>query len=603
MMNELASVEAAAAPTDSPSLWGGLTNIYGHMSRRRRQQLFAVLILMLAGAIAELATIGAVIPFIALLADTGAKHHRWLSLIPGPHQGNGPLFTVATAFIVFAVVAGLVRLQLQMSTRNFAFQLGHELTVEIQRRVLLQPYSFHVHRNTSTLLTVLNKTDVLVNGMLIPLMHAITGGVIATFVIAILIAVDPLITVSITASLVIAYALFSAASRKRLAANSNVQKTAYDERTQVVQESLGGIREVIIDGAQALYLNEFRRIDLKLAEARATSQLISLAPHYLIEMVGMILIASIALVLSGRSGGIATALPVLGTLALGAQRLLPLVQDVYRGWSASETHRSIFDQVVELLSLPTAESGAASTAPFEVRRSIRLESVTLNYPTRAGAALDKVTLEIPVGHMLALVGSTGSGKSTLVDVIMGLLPVSAGRVLIDNDPLTGATVHRWHRSIAHVPQSIFLADTTVARNIALSLPDDKPDDSRIVDAAKKAQLDDFVRSLPSGYETFVGERGVRLSGGQRQRLGIARAIYKDAPVLVLDEATSALDEVIEDAVIAALYQLREEGRTIIIVAHRLSTIRHCDLVARLDHGQLVEFGPFDEVFGAAAKPS
>jgi ATP-binding cassette subfamily B protein len=595
-MNKAASVESVAAPA-VPSLWSGLSEIYRHMSRRRRRQLFTVLVLMLAGAVAELATIGAVIPFIVLLADTRATHHRWLSLIPGPHEGNWPLFTVAAAFIGFAVVAGVVRLQLAMSTRNFAFQLGHELTVEIQRRVLLQPYSFHVHRNTSTLLTVLNKTDVLVNGMLIPMMHAVTGGVIAAFVIAMLIAIDPLITVSITAALVIAYALFSAAFRRRLEANSDVQKTAYDERTQVVQESLGGIREVIIDAAQAMYLNKFRSIDLKLAEARATTQLIYLAPHYLIEMVGMILIAAIALVLSGRSNGIAAALPVLGTLALGAQRLLPVVQDVYRGWSAAEIHRPIFDQVVELLALPIAQSGAPSATPFEVRRSIRVEEVTLNYPTRAAPALDKVSLEIPAGSMVALVGATGSGKSTLVDVIMGLLSASAGRVLIDDIPLTGARLKRWHRSIAHVPQSIFLADTTIARNIALSLPDDKPDERRIVDAARRAQLHEFVQSLPSGYDTLVGERGVRLSGGQRQRLGIARAIYKDAPVLVLDEATSALDEAIEAAVIAALYQLSQDGRTIIIVAHRLSTIRHCDLVARLDSGQIAAMGTFAEVLG------
>jgi ATP-binding cassette subfamily B protein len=202
--------------------------------------------------------------------------------------------------------------------------------------------------------------------------------------------------------------------------------------------------------------------------------------------------------------------------------------------------------------------------------------------------LDEISLTIPRASMLALVGSTGSGKSTLVDVIMGLLQPGAGRILIDEIPLTETSRRQWHRSVAHVPQSIFLADASIARNIALSLPDEAADEWRIVEAAKIAQLHDFVLSLPGGYDTYVGERGIRLSGGQRQRLGIARAVYKNAPILILDEATSALDEATEAAVIEALEELRREGRTIIIVAHRASTVSRCDKVVRLHEGRLVE---------------
>jgi ABC-type multidrug transport system fused ATPase/permease subunit len=592
-MNDVASTSGSEKRPET--LVAGLRVLYRHMSAPRRRQFFAVLSLMFAGAFAELGTIGSLIPFIALLAGSGQQHHGWLSLILGSHPGNRALIVAASAFVAFAIVAGLVRFRLAISSRNFVFHLGHDLAVELQRRVLLQPYSFHVHRNSSTLLTALNKIELLVAAMLLPLMHAVTGGVIAVFVIALLVAINPLITVVVAGSLMLTYGLFSVSFRRKLAAVSVIQKTSYDERTQVVQESLGGIREVIIDGSQSMYLKEFGRVDLRLAKARATNQLIFLAPHYLIEIVGMALIATVALVLGSRNGGISAALPVLGTLVLGAQRLLPLVQDVYRGWSAVEAHRPLLDQVAELLSLQVSEPAGRSAAPLELRRSIRLEGVSLIYPTRHAAALQHVTLTIPRGSILALVGATGSGKSTLVDVLMGLLPPSQGRVFIDDVPLTAATQNRWYRSIAHVPQSIFLADTTIARNIALSLPDQSPDEERIITAAKKAQLHDFVLSLPAGYETYVGERGIRVSGGQRQRLGIARAIYKDAPILVLDEATSALDDRTEADVLAALDQLRREGRTIIIVAHRLSTVRHCDLVARLDLGRLVEFGPLGDL--------
>ena len=570
------------------TLWTGLKAIYARMSRPRRRQLFLVLGLMLFGAVAELGTIGAVIPFLALLANGRAHTSVFAGILPV----HGALTVAATIFILFALLAGIVRLALARTTRRFTFRLGHELTVEIQRRVLLQPLTFHIHTNTSTLLSALNKTESLVYDILLPLMHAVIGGTIAIAIVALLLFVAPITAVIVAAAVAITYAAVSAMLQKRLSAISGVMEASYDERLQVVQESLGGIRDVIIDNSQATYLDEFRSIDSRLADARATNQFIALAPRYAIEMVGVVVIAAIAIVAAGRPGGITAALPALGALALGAQRLLPLVQEVYSGWSTLQGQRSTFRQIIQLLSLP-AEEADGSVAPLELQREIAIESVSFAYAGRDRRALDDVSLRIADGSMLALVGPTGSGKSTLLDLLMGLLQPDEGRILIDGVPLGPATERRWHRSIAHVPQSIFLADASIARNIALSLPG-PPDQVRIVESARKAQLHEFIVSLPEGYDTIVGERGVRLSGGQRQRLGLARAIYKDAPVFILDEPTSALDEVTERSVIAALDELRREERTIIIVAHRISTIRQCDTVARLQHGRLVEAGPGSE---------
>ena len=580
------------------TLWAGLREIHARMSRGRRRQLLVVLLLMLAGAVAELGTIGAVVPLLGLLASAGGGQDRiWIFGIPRALSGLDPLLVAASLFILLAVAAGLIRLQLARSSRRFVFGLGHELAVEIQRRVLLQPFSFHDHRNSSALLNAMHKTETSVLNVLLPLMHAATSAIIGVCVIALLLVVAPLITLIVGTAFVATYALISRASRKRLADNSEILEHAYDDRLQVVQESLGGIRDVILDDAQDMYLREFAAHDAKVAEARATTEFIGLAPHYIIEMAGMVAIAAVAVVAARQNGGIIVALPMLGALALGAQRLLPLVQQIYSGWSTLEGQRSVFGQVIELLQLPVSEVQESPAAALELRNSIRLDGVSFTYPTRRRAALQGVDLEIPRGTILALVGPTGSGKSTLVDVLLGLLQPGAGRVLIDDVPLTEARHRQWHRSVAHVPQSIFLADSTIARNIALSLPRDAPDERRIVDAAKTAQLHDFIISLPAGYETLVGERGIRLSGGQRQRLGIARAIYKDTPLLILDEATSALDDLTEAAVIAALERLRIEGRTIIIIAHRMSTIRHCDLIARLEQGKLVHIGSFAEVMG------
>lgn len=574
------------------SLIGGLRRIYALMTPRLRRDLAGVILLMLAGAVAELATIGAVIPYLIVLADSGSARARpFISLAQRTGFGADPLVLATIAFILVAVAAGLVRLQLARSSRRFIFALGHMLSLEIQRRVLLQPFSFHVHRNSSTLLSALDKMETLLFEVLLPLMQAVTGAMIGLFVIAFLLSVAPVTTLLVTAAFAASYLLISAITRKRLKANSKALETAYDERLKIVQESLGGIRDVIIDNAQPMYLGKFDEVDARLSSARTGTQLIALAPRYLIETAGMVIIALIALAAANRPGGISAALPIVGALALGAQRLLPLVQGVYSGWSTVEGERSVFAQVIELLSLAVAEKSTLPEQPLVLHRALTLKDVSFTYPTRRHAAIDAVSLSIPRGAMLALVGPTGSGKSTLVDLIMGLLPADAGEIALDDLCLTPANRRLWYRSIAHVPQSIFLADSTIAENIALSLPESPIEPDRIVDSANKAQLHDFIASLPEGYETYVGERGIRLSGGQRQRLGIARAIYKNAPILILDEATSALDELTERAVVGALERLRSEGRTILIVAHRQSTIRQCDLVARLDHGRLVEVGP------------
>ncbi len=328
----------------------------------------------------------------------------------------------------------------------------------------------------------------------------------------------------------------------------------------------------------------------KLNRARANTAFIASVPRFIIETVGVVLIAGLAVAISNREGGLAAALPVLGALALGAQRLLPLVQQIYTGWSSATGHMSVLDQTLELLRLPIAEEhrDLRPVKPLPLRDAIELEQVSFTYRTRHRPAVDGVTLKIAAGSTIALVGPTGSGKSSLGDLLMGLLEPSEGRVCVDGVPLSRKNRRRWQRSIAHVPQSIFLADSTIARNIALSDYQDGVDLERVIEAARRAQLHEFVQSLEDGYQTPIGERGVRLSGGQKQRLGIARAIYKRAPVLVLDEPTSALDEETEAAVMDGLRRLGEEGLTVIIITHRHSAVARCDTVARLKNGRLVD---------------
>jgi ABC-type multidrug transport system fused ATPase/permease subunit len=580
-----------------------MRELYSMLSPRRRRQFYLVLGLMIAGAFAELATIGAVLPFLSLLADP----HR-VEQVPllaaffsdlGAVTPHARLVAATGLFVVLALIAAAVRLQLTWSSQDFVFSLGHDLAVDIQRRLLLQPYTFHINHNTSSLVAALEKVGVLVFNVLQQVMQAAIAVFISLFIIAALIAVDPFTALAAAAAFSLVYLLVSAFTRRRLAANSEFIGVSFDERVKIMQESLGGIRDVIIDNSQAVYLEAFRRVDDRFNTAKANTAFIGAAPRFVIESLGMVLIAVLAITISAREGGFAGALPILGALALGAQRLLPLLQQIYVGWSLAAGNESVIVQVLDLMRLPVDEelARAGQVPPLPLRDRIRVENVSFAYASRRGPALQNISLDIPRGARIALIGRTGSGKSTLADLLMGLIEPGEGRITVDGVPLTHDNRRSWQRSIAHVPQAIFLADASIARNIAFGVPADAIDRERVTDAARKAQLDEFVAALPEGYDTHVGERGVRLSGGQRQRLGIARAIYKEASVLVLDEATSALDDTTEAAVMQALDQLGDEGRTIVLIAHRLSTVSRADIVVRLDNGRLAELGSYAEVVG------
>ena len=589
---------------DQTGLWSGLRGLFDTLTPRRRRHFYVVLALMFAGAVAELATIGAVLPFLSLLADPDR-----ISRIPALGAafdrvgavGNSQRLIAATVlFIGLAIIAALIRLQLTWSSQKFIFRVGHELAVDIQRRILFQPYTFHINRNTSTLIASLDKVGTLVFHVLLQLMQAAIAVVISIFIIAALIYVDPFTALVSATAFGLIYLMVSRLMRSRLDRNSEIVGATWDERVKIVQESLGGIRDVIIDNSQPVYLEAFRKIDDRFSTAKTNTTFIGAAPRFVIESLGMSLIAVLAVIMAERQGGLATAIPILGALALGAQRLLPMLQQVYVSWSVAVGNNSVINQVLELTRLPIANamvhSDEAIRLPFA--RAIRLEKVGFAYANRSAPALQDVSFEIVHGQRVALIGKTGSGKSTLADLLMGLIEPSEGQITVDGVALTDENRRNWQRSIAHVPQAIFLADASIARNIALGVPAREIDLARVVEAAKKAQLDEFVAELPEGFHTFVGERGIRLSGGQRQRLGIARAIYKQAPVLVLDEATSALDDATETAVMRALDQLGDEGRTIIMIAHRMSTVSQADLVVRLDGGRVAEVGNYSEVVGA-----
>jgi ABC-type multidrug transport system fused ATPase/permease subunit len=432
-------------------------------------------------------------------------------------------------------------------------------------------------------------------GVLLPVLTLISSLVLLVAVTAALVAIDPMVATAAAVCFGTGYSLITWVTRRQLQLNS--RRIAH-EQTQVVkalQEGLGGIRDVLLDGTQSSYCDIYCQADNPLRRAQGNNTFIGSSPRYVMEALGMVLIASLAYALNGQVGGIATALPVLGALALGAQRLLPVLQQAYSAWASIASNHASLADVIELLDQPLpAELLQSAPAPLLMQSDIRFDNVYFRYTSDGPWVLNGLSLSIPKGARVGFVGSTGSGKTTTLDLLMGLLIPTKGELLVDSQPISGNRLRAWQKTIAHVPQTIYLADATLAENIAFGVPRNAIDLDRVRQAARQAQIADFIESSPEGYEAYVGERGIRLSGGQRQRIGIARALYKQATVLVFDEATSALDNATEQSVMDAIEGLNRD-LTIFLVAHRLTTVMCCDTIIELEHGQFVAQGTFEQL--------
>ncbi|WP_397411219.1 ABC transporter ATP-binding protein [Polaromonas sp.] len=577
-----------------------LRDLWRHMSKRRQRQFSALLALMLVSAFAEVVSLGAVLPFLAVLTApermfnvpfvaTAAK--AWGISVP-----QQLLLPLTVTFASAALVAAGIRMLLMWANLRFGLASGASLSLELYRRTLYQPYQVHLARNSSEVISgITNKVNDVTFGVLQPLLALISALVLMASVIGILIFIDAI--VAITAGLVfgLSYAVTAFLVRHRLKRNSQRIAREQTQMVKALQEGLGGIRDVLLDGAQPMYCEIYRRADMPLRQAQGNNQFINGMPRHVMEALGMVLIAVLAYILSGDKGGVAAALPTLGALALGAQRLLPALQLCYSSWAAIAASQASLAETIALLKQPLPpEASLPPAAPLRFAREIRFDGVRFRYSAEGPWVLDGLDLRIPKGARVGFVGSTGSGKSTALDLLMGLLPPTEGQLSVDGEPVIGARLRSWQRTIAHVPQSIYLADTTLAENIAFGVQPELIDLERVREAARQAQIAKFIESSPQGYDAFVGERGVRLSGGQRQRIGIARALYKQASVLIFDEATSALDNATEQSVMDSITSL-DRSLTVFLIAHRLSTVRHCDLLVELNHGKIAGIGTYDEL--------
>ena len=578
-----------------------LQRLWRHLGKKRKVQFSVLLVLMLFTSFAEVFSLGAVLPFLGVLTDPeGAFQNdmvRWLAGLAGITTAQGMLLPLTILFGGAALLAGVMRLLQIWANTRVSFATGADLSIALYRRTLYQPYAVHVSRNSSTVIdAAATKVQAVIFHGIMPVINMVTASLILLSITAALIAIDPVIALSAFGGFGLTYAIVIKLTRSRLKANSSLIARESNRVVKSLQEGLGGIRDVLIDGTQSIYCDVYSRAVFPLRRAQGNNQFINLSPRFGVEAIGMLLIAVLAYWLAGQPGGMARAIPVLGTLALGAQRMLPALQQLYGGWSSLQGNSASMEEVLDLLEQPMQEevNGEAEQKALPFERSLALRGLSFRYTPDTPEVLREIDLEIPKGSRVGFIGTTGSGKSTLLDIVMGLLEPTRGVVEVDGTAVTLSNRRSWQKHIAHVPQSIFLSDASIEENIALGVPKAKIDKERVRQAARQAQIAELVESWPKQYETVVGERGVRLSGGQRQRIGIARALYKQADVIIFDEATSALDNQTEEAVMAAIEELHEE-LTVLIIAHRLTTLRGCDTVVELANGRIQSIGTYETI--------
>ena len=572
------------------------------LTPKERRRFILLSIAIVAMALTEVAGIGSISPFLAVATDpevvTRQPYLRFLYQRLGfdsPERFIAFLGLVVIAFVILRnVVAALVK---YMEIR-FGQMRNHSLAMRLLAKYLAHPYVFFLDRNSSQLSQhVLAEVGQVVSGYLIPAVEFMAKLVVAVAIIIFLVVMNPLVAVLAAAVIGGLYALIFIAVRRTLGRLGRRRMEANRLRYKIAGEAFGGIKDVKLLGKEGMFLNEFKRPSRKMAESMATKGAIGALPRHAMDMLAFTAVISLISVLSLR-GRFEQAIPLVGVYALAGYRLMPTFEQMFRYLAKMRGAQPVLEKLYEELhDDPAADMRlpreAADPLPFE--RSIELEAVRFRYPNTDEDVICEQSLTIEANTTVGFVGPTGCGKTTMVDIILGLLTPTGGRLLVDGTPIEPHNVRNWQANLGYVPQHIYLSDDTIARNIAFGVAAEQVDHDRVAAAARTANLADFIETeLPLGYNTIVGERGVRLSGGQRQRIGIARALYIDPAVLVMDEATSALDGITEQAIMEAIEALAGR-KTIIIIAHRLTTLQDADCIYLLDKGHITARGTYTEL--------
>lgn len=575
-------------------MFQSLKEFWSINDRHTKIVFISISILMIFGSFAELMSIGAIFPFIAFLTSPEiileSSFADRFPFIFEKYSEKDLLFFCCVIFIFLTLFSGVIRLLVLYSTTRFSLNTGMRINKNLFKKTLYQPYLEHTKSNSSETISALTtKSNAVCFNILIPCLNSINSSLQLIIISSALIIIEPLTSLIAFMSFGLLYFFIIQLSKKRLTEDGQRMTRELEQLVKHMQEALGGIKDLIINNSQDKYLNYFGVSDKNYKKAQGMSIIIADSPRFIVETLGITIIIVLAYWLSQSQENASSAIPILGTIALGAQRLLPIVQLAFRSWAYIKAGIPALNDLLKIYTKDLNDNHKnIDTKNIVFKKNIIFENVSFKYSDNSSKwILENINLSIEKGSVVGIYGETGSGKSTFIDLFTRLIQPQKGCIKIDNSLLSFSEDTSWRSKLTYVPQSIFLIDSTIKENILFGVEDTEPDEERLNEVIEKAQLTNFLKKLPNGLDTKVGERGLSLSGGERQRIGLARALYRDTEIMIFDESTNSLDISTEDKVIKEILKLRK-NKTILMIAHRLSTLEKCDYFLKVENKSITK---------------
>jgi len=580
-----------------------IIEFFSLMTPSQRRRFYTLQILVIIMTFAEVASIFSITPFMAIVGDPSLlQKENFLGMLYQKSNLDEPyefIFYLGFIVLVILIISALISIFITWRLAMFATKIGVEIGDRLYSHYLNRDWLFHTMASSSNLTKkISSETTRITNMFLLPLMHMNARFFLTLFVFLILLVYDPIASIICLIVFSVAYIIIIKLAQTRLEINSKNISAMFLERFKLMSEGFGGIKEILLLGKSSEFKKRFTKAGNKLAHSEGDNRAIALVPRYFMELIGFAAMISLVLYLIANSeGNLGLILPILSIYAIAGVKLLPALQTIYNSITTIQGNLSAYEAIREDLiniNMDVAQKVEANQQVWSKHNEISLKNITFSYPNKKSLALKDVSLTIKPNTSVGFVGTTGSGKSTLIDVIIGLIKPQQGEITIDGTPLIKQNLRTWQNKIGIVPQTIFLTEGTIAENVAFGIPHDLIKHDQVKKALKLAHLEEWVLGLENGVHSKVGERGIQLSGGQKQRVGIARALYYEADVLVFDEATSALDGITEKAIMNAIHNFTGK-KTLIMIAHRLTTVQKCDQIFLMSKGSIVDSGTYQQL--------
>lgn len=583
----------------SYSLIHSLNNLWSNFLPKRKIQLIIITIATLLTAILDLISISSIMPFISVIMDPESTfmnptfNQYFVSM--GYLSGDEIILPVTYFFIFMNVLAAIIKIVIFWFQNKISVLCGNDLSRIAYTKTIYQPFETHIKMNSGDVISsIVNNVNITVFGVLYMALLFMSSLIFSLAILGGILFIEPIISLIAFSVLCIFYIPISIILKGRLERNSKIVDLGQKKIVRFIQEALGGIRNLILDKSHDFFIKKYNKIDFGLRSAVAQNKFLGSVPRYVIEALVVILMAFLGLYYAFQPNGMNEGLPILGFIALASQKLIPNMQQIYRAYASIAGSKENLDDTLNILNqeIVTYDDDLINQIVINDFERVSIQNLSFRYAKKDPLIFNKINLEILKGERIGIVGVTGGGKSTLIDLIIGLLKPEAGEIFIDHNPLDEVK-SSWQKMISHVPQDVYYSDDSFAKNIAFGSDIQNIDQNKLINASRSAQILDYIMKQDNKFDNILGESGVQLSGGQKQRLGIARALYKDSKLIIFDEATSALDEGTEQEVVKSIQSIDSE-KTVLIIAHRLSTLKHANRIISVGNETIKIFNSLKE---------